>query len=325
MRGGFVNTGIGREEQSYDVRCEQDSELGVAGSLGAAMAHETPLQLPGVVNAYAAITAQRLGFNAVYLSGSGVATASFGLPDLGITSLSDVLEDVRRITSVCDLPTLVDCDTGWGAAPSIARTVQQMERAGAAAIHIEDQVQNKRCGHLEGKQVVEPAEMCDRLSFASDARSCDEFMIIARTDALALEGLDSTLARSAAYVAAGADAIFAEAVTRLEHYREFADACDVPILANITEFGKTPLWTVDELRDAGVSLVIYALSAFRAMAKAAESVYCEIRERGTQRGMLGAMEPRDDLYRHIGYADAQARIDAVLQRESRAQPTVEEA
>lgn len=286
------------------------------GSLGAALELETPLQMPGVVNAYAAITARRLGFNAVYLSGSGVATASYGLQDLGITSLTDVVEDVRRITSVCDLPMLVDCDTGWGSAPSIARTVQQMEMAGAAALHIEDQVQNKRCGHLEGKQVVETGEMCDRLLFACEARSRDDFMIIARTDALALEGLDPTLSRCSAYVAAGADAIFAEAVTELDQYRQFADACGVPILANITEFGKTPLWTTDELRDAGVSMVIYPLSAFRAMSKAAELVYREIRERGTQRDVVDMMESREDLYRHIGYNDAQSRIDAVLSRNS---------
>ena len=259
-----------------------------------------------------------MGFNAIYLSGSGVATASYGLQDLGITSLTDVLEDVRRITSVCDLPLLVDCDTGWGSALSIARTVQQMERAGAAAMHLEDQVQNKRCGHLEGKQVVEAAEMCDRLMFACEARRRAEFMIIARTDALTLEGLDSTLSRCASYVAAGADAIFAEAVTELDQYREFADVCGVPILANITEFGKTPLWSVDELRDAGVSMVIYPLSAFRAMSKAAELVYREIRERGTQAGMLDAMESREDLYRHIGYTDAQSRIDAMLARNSEA-------
>ena len=274
--------------------------------------------MPGVINAYAAITARRLGFNAIYLSGSGVATASYGLQDLGITSLTDVLEDVRRITSVCDLPLLVDCDTGWGSALSIARTVQQMERAGAAAMHLEDQVQNKRCGHLEGKQVVESAEMCDRLTFACEARRRAEFMIIARTDALTLEGLDSTLSRCASYVAAGADAIFAEAVTELDQYSEFADVCGVPILANITEFGKTPLWSVDELRDAGVSMVIYPLSAFRAMSKAAELVYREIRERGTQAGMLDAMESRGDLYRYIGYTDAQSRIDAMLARNSEA-------
>ena len=290
----------------------------MVGSLGAALELETPLQMPGVINAYAAITARRLGFNAIYLSGSGVATASYGLQDLGITSLTDVLEDVRRITSVCDLPLLVDCDTGWGSALSIARAVQQMERAGAAAMHLEDQVQNKRCGHLEGKQVVESAEMCDRLTFACEARRRAEFMIIARTDALTLEGLDSTLSRCASYVAAGADAIFAEAVTELDQYREFADVCGVPILANITEFGKTPLWSVDELRDAGVSMVIYPLSAFRAMSKAAELVYREIRERGTQAGMLDAMESREDLYRYIGYTDAQSRIDAVLARNSEA-------
>ncbi len=290
-------------------------------SLAAALELETPLQMPGVINAYAAITARRLGFNAVYLSGSGVATASYGLQDLGITSLTDVLEDVRRITSVCDLPMLVDCDTGWGSAPSIARTVQQMERAGAKALHIEDQVQNKRCGHLEGKEVVDTAEMCDRLLFACEARASDDFMIVARTDALALEGLESTLSRCASYVAAGADAIFAEAVTDLDQYREFADACGVPILANITEFGKTPLWSVDELRDAGVSMVIYPLSAFRAMSKAAELVYREIRERGTQERMLEMMESREDLYRHIGYTDAQSRIDAVLRRNQEARLT----
>lgn len=272
--------------------------------------------MPGVVNAYAAITAERLGYNALYVSGSGVAAASYGLPDLGITSLEDVLVDVRRIASASQLPILVDCDTGWGSALSIERTIREMERAGAAAVHIEDQVQDKRCGHLEGKVVVEMSEMCDRLAAARSARTWDELMIIARTDALATDGIEATLARVEAYVEAGADAIFAEAVTELEQYRQFAEVAGVPILGNITEFGKTPLWTLDELRDAGVSMVIYPLSAFRAMSKAAESVYREIRERGTQRGVLGSMETRDDLYRHIGYSDAQAKVDAMLTKDA---------
>ena len=272
--------------------------------------------MPGVVNAYAAVTAERLGYSALYVSGSGVAAASYGLPDLGITSLEDVLVDVRRITSASGLPVLVDCDTGWGSALSIERTIREMERARAAGVHIEDQVQNKRCGHLEGKMVVETSEMCDRLAAAKSARTWDELMIIARTDALAMDGLDATLARVEAYVDAGADAIFAEAVAELEQYRRFADAAAVPILANITEFGKTPLWTLDELRDAGVSLVIYPLSAFRAMSRSAELVYREIRELGTQRGVLDSMETRDELYRRIGYADAQAKVDAMLIRDA---------
>ena len=283
-------------------------------SLKGALENESPLQIPGVVNAYAAMTAERLGFNAAYVSGSGVATASYGLPDLGITSLADVLVDVQRISAVCDLPILVDCDTGWGTALGIERTVHEMESAGAAALHLEDQDANKRCGHLEGKRVVDSSEMCDRLAVARAARSNDDFMIIARTDALATEGIGATLDRVRDYVAAGADAIFAEAVTDLDQYRQFASAAEVPILANITEFGKTPLWTVDELGDAGVSLVLYPLSAFRAMSKAAESVYSEIRKRGTQRGVLNQMETREALYDHIGYAGAQAKVDAILER-----------
>ena len=283
-------------------------------SLAEAMELETPLQLPGVINAYAAMTAERLGFNAAYVSGSGVATASYGLPDLGVTSLADVLVDVRRIAAACSLPILVDCDTGWGSAMGIERTVREMEHAGAAAIHIEDQDVNKRCGHLEGKRIVETAEMCDRLAIARSARSRDDFIIVARTDALATDGIDATLDRVSAYVTAGADAIFAEAVTKLEQYAQFANAAGVPILANITEFGKTPLWTVDELRDAGVSMVLYPLSAFRAMSKAAELVYSDIRDRGTQRGVVDQMETRNELYERIGYANAQAKVDAILER-----------
>ena len=283
-------------------------------SLNGALETESPLQIPGVVNAYAAMTAERLGFNAAYISGSGVATASYGLPDLGITSLADVLVDVQRISAACDLPILVDCDTGWGTALGIERTVHEMESAGAAALHLEDQDANKRCGHLEGKRVVDSSEMCDRLEVARAARSNDDFMIIARTDALATEGIGATLDRVREYVSAGADAIFAEAVTDLDQYRQFASAAEVPILANITEFGKTPLWTVDELGDAGVSLVLYPLSAFRAMSKAAELVYSDIRKRGTQRGVLDQMETREALYDHIGYAGAQAKVDAMLER-----------
>lgn len=285
----------------------------VPNSFASALLQERPLQIPGVVNAYSALTARRLGFRALYISGSATATASYGLPDLGITSREDVLADLRRVTAaVPALPLMVDCDTGWGAAPSIERTVKEMQRGGAAAIHLEDQVASKRCGHLEGKQLVDTAEMCDRLAIAKSAVSGSDFMLLARTDALAVEGMDATLARSRAYVDAGADAIFAEAVTSLEQYQAFAEAAQVPILANITEFGKTPLWHVDELRDAGVSLVIYPLSAFRAMARAAEMVFRAIRETGSQRDAIDSMEPRDDLYRHIGYHDAQADIDRIL-------------
>ena len=283
-------------------------------SLRSALRRETPLQIPGVINAYSALTVQRLGFRAAYISGSGVATASYGLPDLGVTSLADVLVDVGRITSACDLPVLVDCDTGWGAALGIERTVVQMERAGASGIHLEDQVEAKRCGHLEGKQLVETPEMCDRLKVAAATKSSAEFMIFARTDALAVEGLDATLDRCRSYVDSGADAIFAEAVTELWQYEKFAEASGVPILANITEFGKTPMWHVDELRDAGVSMVIYPLSAFRAMSKAAEDVYTALRDAGSQRAVLGQMETREALYRNIGYDVAQSKIDEMLSR-----------
>lgn len=289
--------------------------LSVKRSLAEVIALECPLQMPGVVNAYAAMTVERLGFNAAYLSGSGVATASYGLPDLGVTSLADVLVDVRRIASACDLPILVDCDTGWGSALGIERTVREMELAGAAALHLEDQHDNKRCGHLDGKRVVETQEMCDRLSVARESRSLGDFMIIARTDALATEGIDATLRRVREYVVAGADAIFAEAVTELDQYSQFAAASGVPIVANITEFGKTPLWTVDELTDAGVSIILYPLSAFRAMSKATELVYSEIRGQGTQRGVLELMETRAELYEHIGYADAQTMVDAMSERD----------
>ena len=274
-----------------------------------AMEVERPLQVAGVINAYAAIQAERAGFNAIYLSGSGVATASYGLPDLGMTGLTDVLADVERIKSVSELPLLVDCDTGWGAALSIARTVRETERSGVAAIHIEDQVQEKRCGHLPGKLVVETEEMCDRIKTAVDARIDNQFMIMARTDALATDGLMRTLDRCAAYVEAGADAIFAEAVTELGQYQEFAIRTGVPILANLTEFGKTPQFTVDQLRSAGVAMALYPLSAFRAMNRVAEAVYSEIKNAGTQRDIVHLMQTREELYENIGYHEYEQKIN----------------
>ncbi len=283
----------------------------------AAMAQERPLQVVGVINAYAAIQAEKAGFKAIYLSGSGIATASYGLPDLGMTGLSDVLIDVERVKSACDLPLLVDCDTGWGAALSIARTVREMERDGVAAIHIEDQVQEKRCGHLPGKMVVETEEMCDRIKAAVDAKSDDDFIVMARTDALANEDLDSTLDRCEAYVEAGADAIFAEAVTELWQYREFANRTNVPILANLTEFGKTPLFPTDEIAEAGVAMALYPLSAFRAMNRAAEAVYAEIKASGTQQSMVETMQTRDELYETIGYHDYERKINELFAQRKR--------
>ena len=282
-----------------------------------AMAKERPLQVVGVINAYAAIQAEKAGFGAIYLSGSGIATASYGLPDLGMTGLADVLVDVERIKSACDLPLLVDCDTGWGAALSIARTVREMERAGAAAVHIEDQVQEKRCGHLPGKMVVETEEMCDRIKAAADAKSDSEFIIMARTDALATDGLEPTLDRCAAYVEAGADAIFAEAVTELWEYQEFAKRTEVPILANLTEFGQTPQFSVDQLRESDVAMVLYPLSAFRAMSRAAESVYSEIRASGTQQGVVETMQTRDELYENIGYHEYERKINELFAQRKR--------
>jgi len=274
-----------------------------------AIAAERPLQVAGVINAYAAIQAEKAGFNAIYLSGSGVATASYGLPDLGMTGMTDVLADVERIKSISELPLLVDCDTGWGAALSIARTVREMERAGVAAIHIEDQVQEKRCGHLPGKMVVEIEEMCDRIKAAVDARIDNQFMIMARTDALATDGLARTLDRCATYVEAGADAIFAEAVTELGQYQEFATRIGVPILANLTEFGRTPQFTVDELRSADVAMALYPLSAFRAMNRVAEAVYSEIKNAGTQRDVVHLMQTREELYENIGYHEYEQKIN----------------
>ena len=278
----------------------------------AALDAERPLQVAGAVNAYSAILAAAAGFRAIYLSGSGVATASYGLPDLGITTLDNVAEDVRRITGAVDLPLLVDADTGWGAAFMIARTVRVLSRAGAAGIHLEDQVQAKRCGHRPGKQLVASSEMCDRIKAAVDARPYAEFVVMARTDAVAGEGLAAAIERAEAYRAAGADMIFAEAVETLDDYARFASAVDAPILANLTEFGKTPPFTVAELGDAGVAIALYPLSAFRAMNAAALAVYREIRSRGTQRGVVDRLQTREELYEYIGYHEFERKLDELF-------------
>jgi methylisocitrate lyase len=268
--------------------------------LRAAIDAERPLQIVGAINAYCAMLAAAAGFRAVYLSGAGVANASFGLPDLGVTNLNDVCEDAARITGATDLPLLVDADTGWGAAFSIARTTRNLVRAGAAGMHLEDQVQAKRCGHRPGKELVAAAEMADRIRAAVDARTDDGFVVMARTDAHAVEGLQAAIDRSATYVAAGADMIFAEALATLEEYRQFTRVLGVPVLANITEFGRTPLFTTSELGDAGVRLVLYPLSAFRAMSRAATDVYGAIRRDGSQRAVIERMQTRTELYDVLG-------------------------
>lgn len=279
----------------------------------AALAEEKPLQVVGAINANHALLAARAGYRAIYLSGGGVAAGSLGLPDLGISGLEDVLVDVRRITSVVDLPLLVDIDTGFGpSAFNIARTVRSLIQAGAAAVHIEDQVGAKRCGHRPGKEVVTQGEMADRIKAAVDARTDASFVIGARTDAFAVEGLEKTLERVAAYKAAGADFIFAEAVADLALYAKFAETAKLPILANITEFGMVPLFTVEELRAAGVAIVLYPLSAFRAANKAAENVYREIRSTGTQQGVLATMQTREELYRSIGYHDYEKKLNELF-------------
>jgi methylisocitrate lyase len=277
-----------------------------------ALEAEQPLQVVGTINAYSALLAERAGFRAIYLSGAGVANASFGLPDLAMTTLNDVCEDVRRISYATELPLLVDADTGWGGAFMIGRTVREMIRAGAAACHIEDQVAVKRCGHRPGKALVETTEMVDRIKAAVDGRSDDKFAVMARTDAHAVEGLEAALERSAAYVAAGADIIFAEALTTLDEYRQFTAAIDVPVLANLTEFGKTPMFTTEELANAGVSLALYPLSAFRAMSKAAEAVYETLRNDGTQKAVIDTMQTRDELYDVLGYRDYEDKLDRLF-------------
>jgi methylisocitrate lyase len=284
--------------------------------LRAALEAERPLQVVGTINAYAALLAQEAGFRAIYLSGAGVANASFGLPDLGITSLNDVCEDVRRISGACPLPLLVDADTGWGAAFNIARTCRELIRAGAAGMHLEDQVSAKRCGHRPGKALVSAAEMVDRLKAAVDARSDGEFVIMARTDAHAVEGQSAALARAAAYSEAGADMIFAEALTTLDEYRQFAASIKVPVLANITEFGQTPLFSTAELASAGVRLVLYPLSAFRAAAKAQAVVYDAIRRQGTQKSVVPYMQTREELYGVLGYHAYEKKLDELFGKAS---------
>jgi methylisocitrate lyase len=279
-----------------------------------AVDEERPLQVAGTINAYSALLAERAGFRALYLSGAGVANASYGLPDLGITQLADVAEDVRRIAGISPVPLLVDVDTGWGSAFNIARTVRELGRAGAAAVHIEDQVQAKRCGHRPGKALVSREEMADRVKAAVDAREDDSFVIMARTDAHASEGLEAAVERADAYVAAGADMIFAEALHTLDEFRAFTSRVSVPVLANITEFGRTPLFTTAELDAAGVRLVLYPLSAFRAMSRAAEAVYSAIRRDGTQRAVTDTMQTRDELYEVLGYHDYERKLDELFRQ-----------
>jgi methylisocitrate lyase len=280
-----------------------------------ALSHEKPLQIVGTINAYHALMAKRVGYRAIYLSGGGVAAGSLGMPDLGISNLDDVLTDIRRITDVCDLPLLVDVDTGFGASAfNVARTTRSLIKFGAAAMHIEDQVGAKRCGHRPGKELVSKEEMSDRIKAAVDARSDFSFVIMARTDALANEGLDRAIERAKAYVDAGADMIFPEAITDLPMYRKFAEAVKVPILANITEFGKSPLYTVDELRSANVAMILYPLTAFRAMNKAALKAYEQLRKTGTQKGMLGEMQTREELYDIINYHSYEKKLDELFSR-----------
>lgn len=291
------------------------AEVSQGAKLRAAVAAERPLQLIGAINAYHARMAERVGYRALYLSGGGVAAGSLGIPDLGISELEDVLVDVRRITAVCSLPLLVDIDTGFGSAFNIARSVRSLIRAGAGGCHIEDQVQAKRCGHRPGKEVVHSEEMVDRIKAATDARTDLDFVIMARTDALAVEGLSAALDRAAAYVEAGADMVFPEAMTELSMYRTFADRTKVPILANITEFGSTPLFTLEELRSVGVAIALYPLSAFRAMNAAALKVYETVRRDGTQKSVLDAMQTRAELYDYLGYYKYEQKLDELFARE----------
>jgi len=280
----------------------------------AALAAERPLQIAGTINAYSALLAQRAGFRALYLSGAGVANASYGLPDLGMTSLDDVLVDARRITSRVDLPLLVDIDTGWGHAFNIARTVRELARAGVAAVHIEDQVAAKRCGHRPGKELVATDEMCDRIRAAADAKTDPDFVLLARTDAAASEGVPAAIARAQAYLAAGADMIFAEALTTLDDYRQFTAAVKSPVLANLTEFGKTPLFTVADMRTAGVAMVLYPLSAFRAASAAAANVYQTIRRDGTQQAAVPTMQTRAELYDVLDYHAYEQKLDQLFKK-----------
>ncbi|KTC86752.1 methylisocitrate lyase [Legionella brunensis] len=291
----------------------------MSGSMGkrfrSLVQNNAPLQIVGTINAYAAMLAESSGCEAIYLSGAGVANASYGLPDLGMTSLAEVLEDARRITQACSLPLLVDVDTGWGHAFNIARTVKLMERADVAAIHIEDQVLAKRCGHRPNKAIVSMEEMGDRIKTAVDARTDDDFVIMARTDAYAVEGMTAAIERAQLCVELGADMLFPEAMTTLAEYKEFCSHFTVPVLANITEFGKTPLFTREELNEAGIQLILYPLSAFRAMSQAALTVYKAIKQKGTQRDLLDSMQTRNDLYNVIGYHDYEKKLDQLMEGE----------
>lgn len=291
------------------------SKLSPGARFRKALNDNKPLQIVGTINAYAAMMAEKVGHQAIYLSGGGVANASYGLPDLGMTSMNDVVEDVRRITAATDLPLLVDIDTGWGGAFNIARTIREMERAGAAAVHIEDQVAQKRCGHRPNKEIVSKEEMVDRIKAAADARVDEDFFIMARTDSFQKEGLDAAIDRAKACIEAGADGIFAEAVTELEHYEAFSKALgDVPILANITEFGATPLYNRKELGEAGAAMVLYPLSAFRAMNKAAVTVYENILEKGDQKDVVDLMQTRMELYDFLNYHDFEQKLDQLFKQ-----------
>jgi methylisocitrate lyase len=290
----------------------RDSSTCAGGRLRAAVEAEKPLQIVGAINAYTALLAERAGFKAIYLSGAGVANASCALPDLGITTLNDVLEDVRRITAATQIPLLVDADTGFGSAFNIARTARELTRAGAAGMHLEDQVAAKRCGHRPGKALVETSEMTDRIKAAVDARGDDGFVVMARTDAHAVEGFDPAIERAKKYVEAGADMIFAEALTSLNEYSRFTAEVQVPVLANLTEFGKTPLFTLANMRSTGVAMVLYPLTAFRMMSAAAELAYRTLRERGTQQDLLDKMQTREQLYDVLGYHEYEKKLDKLF-------------
>ncbi len=286
--------------------------MGAGARLWQALEEERPLQVVGAINAYSALLAARAGFKSIYLSGAGVANASFGLPDLAMTTLNDVCEDIRRICYATDLPLLVDADTGWGGAFMIRRTIREMTRAGAAGCHIEDQVAAKRCGHRPGKALVDAGEMVDRIKAAVDGKTDSKFVVMARTDAHAVEGQQAALDRSASYVEAGADMIFAEALTTVEEYKEFTGMINVPVLANLTEFGKTPLFTTQEMANAGVRLTLYPLSAFRAMSAAAESLYTTLRNEGTQESAIDTMQTRSELYDVLGYYEYEDKLDELF-------------
>ncbi len=288
------------------------TQASAGARLRAAVSEETPLQMVGAITAFTARMAAACGFRALYLSGCGVAANSLGIPDLGISTMDDVLVDIRRITDACPLPLLVDADTGWGGAFNIARTVRSFTKAGAGGLHIEDQVQSKRCGHRPGKEIVSRQEMVDRIKAAVDARTDDEFVIMARTDALAVEGMDKALERAVACVEAGADMVFPEAITELAMYRRFKDAVKVPIIANITEFGHTPLYTRDELATVGVDIVLHCCSAYRAMNAAALNTYQAIRRDGTQKNVLATMQTRADLYKYLDYYAYEAKLDQLF-------------